>query len=176
MNTGAKDLALIGLFTALISFCSWISVPFTVPFTLQTLGVMLAAGLLGTRRGTLSVLSYIALGAFGLPVFSGFRGGIGVLTGTTGGYIIGFIFMALAIGLITERFGKSSPVLAASIVLGTALCYAFGTAWFYFLYLNTTGPVSIAAVLGWCVFPFIIPDLIKCALAVLLIKRLSQIV
>ena len=147
-----------------------------MPFTLQTLGVMLAAGLLGARRGSLSVLSYITLGAFGLPVFSGFRGGIGVLSGTTGGYIIGFIFMALAIGLITERFGKSSPVLAASMLLGTLFCYAFGTAWFFFLYLNTVGPVSLAAVLGWCVFPFIVPDLIKIAVAILLIKRLDKFV
>ena len=94
-----QDITLIGLFTAVMAVCSWISIPATVPFTLQTFAVFLTCGLLGGRRGTLTVLVYLLLGAIGLPVFSGFTGGIGHLAGPTGGYIIGFIFSALVMWL-----------------------------------------------------------------------------
>ena len=89
------DMAYIGLFAVVITICSWISIPTVVPFTLQTFAVFLAVAVLGGKRGTLSVIVYVLLGAVGLPVFSGFKGGIGVLLNTTGGYIIGFIFSAL---------------------------------------------------------------------------------
>ena len=80
-----KDMALIGLFAALLAICSWISIPTTIPFTLQTMGVFLAVGLLGGKRGTISILLYLLIGAVGVPVFSGFKGGIGALAGPTGG-------------------------------------------------------------------------------------------
>ncbi|MBQ1422124.1 MAG: biotin transporter BioY, partial [Firmicutes bacterium] len=93
LDTG--DLALVALFAAVMAVCSWITVPAAVPFTLQTMGVFLAVGLLGGKRGTISVLVYLFLGAIGLPVFSGFAGGLGYMMGATGGYIIGFLFSAL---------------------------------------------------------------------------------
>ena len=89
------DMAYIGLFAVVIAICSWISIPTVVPFTLQTFAVFLAVAVLGGKRGTLAVIVYVLLGAVGLPVFSGFKGGIGVLLNTTGGYIIGFVFSAL---------------------------------------------------------------------------------
>ena len=79
------DLAYTALFTVLLAVCAWITVPLTVPFTLQTFGVFAALGVLGGRRGTYAVAAYLLLGLAGLPVFSGFRGGPGVLLGTTGG-------------------------------------------------------------------------------------------
>ena len=90
-----RDIAYIGASAALIAVCSWISVPSPVPFTLQTFAVFSAVGILGGRRGTIAVLVYLLLGAVGLPVFAGFRGGVGVLLGTTGGYIAGFLLAAL---------------------------------------------------------------------------------
>ena len=90
-----KDIVFIGIFAALMAICSWISIPTTVPFTLQTFAVFMAVGVLGGKRGTLSVLVYILLGAIGVPVFAGFAGGLGILTGSTGGYILGFLFSAL---------------------------------------------------------------------------------
>ena len=90
-----RDVAYIGMFAALMAICSWISIPTTVPFTLQTMGVFTAVGLLGGKRGTTAVLVYILMGAIGLPVFSGFTGGMGILFGSTGGYIIGFLASAL---------------------------------------------------------------------------------
>ena len=90
------DLVMVALFAALIAVCAWVTIPGSVPFTLQTMGVFLAVGLLGGKRGTAAVLVYILLGAVGMPVFSGFSGGVGRLLGTTGGYIIGFLVAALA--------------------------------------------------------------------------------
>ena len=122
-----KDIALIALFTALLAVCSWISVPTAIPFTMQTFGVFLTIGLLGGKRGTAAILTYLLLGAVGLPVFSGFTGGIGHILGPTGGYILGFILTALLMWLAEALMGKSLKVLAASMVAGLIICYAFGT-------------------------------------------------
>ena len=171
LDTG--DLALVALFAAVMAVCSWITVPAAVPFTLQTMGVFLAVGLLGGKRGTISVLVYLFLGAIGLPVFSGFAGGLGYMMGATGGYIIGFLFSALIMWFMEKSFGRDMKILILSMVLGLILCYAFGTAWFMTVYSGSNGPIDLATALGWCVFPFIIPDAIKIAVACLLIRRLK---
>lgn len=170
------DLVYVSIFVVLIAVCSWISIPLTVPVTLQTFGVFIAVGLLGGKRGTLAVLVYILMGAIGIPVFSGFTGGIGILAGTTGGYIVGFLFSALLMWGMEKLFGKNTKVLASSMVLGLAACYAVGTLWFMAVYAASSGPVGILTVLGWCVFPFIIPDIAKIALALILTKRLSGVI
>ena len=180
MNAIAKkkvsvyNLVMVALFAALIAVCAWITVPGAVPFTLQTMGVFLAVGLLGGKRGTASVLVYILLGAVGMPVFSGFSGGVGRLLGTTGGYIIGFLVAALAMWAMEAIFGKAKWVLPGSMLLGLLLCYTFGTVWFLVLYTQTKGAISVASVLSMCVIPFILPDLLKIALALLLTSRLKR--
>ncbi len=168
------DIVYVAIFAVLIAICSWISIPTTVPFTLQTMGVFLAVAILGGRRGTLSVLVYILLGAVGLPVFAGFTGGVGILLGNTGGYIVGFLFSALAMWGIEHFFGSSMIVELISMVIGLAICYAVGTIWFMAVYTRGNGPVSLAAVLGWCVVPFIIPDLIKIAIALIIAPRVRK--
>lgn len=170
------DITMMALFTAVMAVCSWISIPAAVPFTLQTFAVFLTAGLLGGRRGTLTVIVYLLLGAIGIPVFSGFTGGIGHLAGPTGGYIIGFIFSALVMWAAEKLFGKSIPVLAASMAVGLIVCYAFGTAWFMVVYARTTEPIGLMTALGWCVFPYIIPDALKIAAALLLCRRLRPVI
>mgnify|MGYP004677723905 FL=1 len=176
-NSGgkARDIVFTGVFAALIAVCSWISIPATVPFTLQTLGVFSAVGLLGGKRGSLAVLVYILLGLVGLPVFAGLSGGVGVLFGTTGGYIIGFLSSALLMWFAEQLFGKNKIVLAASMVLGLGVCYAIGTLWFMVVYAKTSGTVGLGTVLGWCVLPFIVPDLLKIAVALVLTDRLSKV-
>lgn len=169
------DITLIALFAAIMAVCSWISIPADVPFTLQTFGVFVAVGLLGGRRGTLSVLVFILLGAVGVPVFAGFRGGVDVLLGPTGGYIIGFLFSALVMWAM-ERLGEKAWVRIASMLAGLLVCYVFGTAWFMAVYTMKTGPVTLIAVLGWCVFPFILVDIAKIAAAYLLTARLRRYV
>lgn len=164
----------IALFAAIIAICSWIQIPLTVPFTLQTFAVFCTLGILGGKNGTISVLLYIILGAVGVPVFAGFSGGVGVLLGTTGGYIIGFLFTALLYWAITHFFGDKLPVMIIAMALGLVVCYAFGTAWFMLVYVRTTGAVGLMTALGWCVFPFILPDCVKIALAILLAKRIPK--
>ncbi|MGN0376149.1 MAG: biotin transporter BioY [Suilimivivens sp.] len=170
------DMVYIAVFAVLMAICSWISIPMTVPFTLQTFAVFLAVGVLGGKRGSMAVLIYILLGAVGIPVFAGFQGGIGVILGNTGGYIIGFIFSALVMWAMERLLGKKTWVLALSMVLGLIVCYAIGTVWFMVVYAKNSGAVGLATVLGWCVIPFIIPDLVKIVLALLLSKRLAKII
>lgn len=172
----ARDMVYIGTFAALIAGCSWLMVPSPVPFTLQTLGVFTALGILGGRRGTLAVLTYILLGAVGVPVFAGFSGGIGIILGSTGGYILGFLASALVMWGLERLFGRGRPALTISMAAGLLACYTVGTAWYMAVYTRTTGPVGLSAVLGWCVIPFLIPDLIKISLSLFLTDKLSRFV
>ena len=168
------DMVFIAVFAVLMAICSWISIPMAVPFTLQTFGVFVAVGILGGKNGTLAVLIYIILGAIGVPVFAGFQGGIGVLAGSTGGYIIGFLFSALVMWGMEKIFGRKPVIQILSMVLGLIVCYAIGTALFMVVYTNNSGAVGLGTVLGWCVIPFIIPDLVKIALAFVLSRRLRK--
>lgn len=168
------DLVYLGLFAALMAICAWISVPMPaplVPFTLQTFAIFAAVTTLGGRRGTYAVGVYLLLGLVGLPVFAGFRSGPGTLLGTTGGYILGFFVCAVVYWLVTAFLGESLWAVFLGGILGLAACYGFGTAWFLLLYIRTTGPMSLGAALGMCVVPYVLPDLCKLALAVLVSRR-----
>ena len=167
------DLAYIAVGAALIAACSWISIPLTIPFTLQTFAVFFVLSALGGRRGTWSILVYILLGAIGMPVFAEFTSGIGVLLGNTGGYILGFLLSGLVYLLMTKLFGEKLHVEIAALLLGLALCYAFGTAWFMYIYTKANGAVGLGTVLSWCVIPFILPDLIKLGLALTVARRVQ---
>lgn len=169
-----KDLAYMALFAAIITICSWISIPMTIPFTMQTFAIFVTVGILGTKRATLTVLSYILLGVIGLPVFQGFSSGPGALFGNTGGYIIGFLFTALIAGGVLHQFGKKTWVMVIAMVLGLLACYLFGTAWFIYVYGRSTGAIGTATAISWCVTPYIIPDLVKIALSIVLIRRVSK--
>ena len=169
-----RDIVYMSVFTAMISICSWISIPASIPFTLQTMGVFTTVGLLGGKRGTLTVLTYILLGAIGVPVFAGLTGGVSVLLGTTGGYIIGFLLSALLMWGIETIMGRNQIVLAFSMVAGLIVCYVFGTAWFMLIYTQHSGVIGLSTVLGLCVITFIIPDLIKIGVALFLTNRLKK--
>ncbi|MCM1271224.1 MAG: biotin transporter BioY [Ruminococcus flavefaciens] len=169
-----KEMVLTAMLTAVMAVCSWISVPAEIPFTLQTFAVFCAIGLLGGRNGLFSILVYILLGAIGIPVFAGPSGGIGIILGNTGGYIVGFVFIALICWLTEKLFGNGLIVRIISMLVGLAVLYAFGTAWFMFLYTKNTGDVSLIQVMKWCVTPFVIPDLLKLALAIALTDRIKK--
>ena len=171
-----KDLVYIAIFASLLAICSWISIDSAVPFTLQTFGVFLTCGLLGGRRGTLSILLYLLMAAVGVPVLAGFTGGLGILLGSTGGYIIGFVLIALLMWGIERFFGDRLWLLGVGMVLGMIVCYFFGTVWFMVVYTQSDGPVDVLAALSWCVFPFLIPDAVKIALALCLTARLRRYV
>ena len=169
------DSVYIGLSAAIIVICSWIAIPFAVPITLQTLAICLVSGLFGAKRGSLAVLIYILLGAIGIPVFTGFKGGIGVLFASTGGYIIGFVFTALIAGAVSDKTNKTWAVLL-SMIIGVVVCYAFGTIWFAFIYAKENTPQSLGTILSICVFPFLIPDAIKITIAAFLTTKLKRFI
>jgi len=171
-----REMVFTALFTAVICAIAPHAVPIgPVPITLGSLGVYLAAGTLGPKFGTISVALYVALGAIGLPVFSGYRGGFQVIAGATGGFVIGFIFCALATGFVVELFRKKIEprvskkshkmalmyaFYALGMVIGTVLLYTCGTAWFMF----TTGNTLMAS-LGMTAVPFLFGDTLKIILA-----------
>jgi biotin transport system substrate-specific component len=167
-----KKLILAALFSALTAVCSIISVPLPfspVPINMATLSVFLAGSLLGSSYGAASQLAYVFMGAIGLPVFHSFTGGLGILTGPTGGYLIGYIAAAYLIGLLTENKLNSYPLLALSLFIGLTACYAFGTLWFMYV----TGS-NIYSALVLCVIPFLPGDGIKILLALLLVKKIRS--
>lgn len=169
-NTKTYTMILMAFFAALTAIFTQISIPIgPVPINLALLSVFAVGGILGCKKATISQAIYILIGAVGAPVFSGFQGGISKLVGPTGGYLIGYVIAAFAVGLITDRFGIKAWVLVVSMVVGLTLCYAFGTAWFM-IYTGT--PLWSALVL--CVFPFLIGDAAKIAVATVLVKSLKR--
>ena len=167
------DLAYAALFAVLLMVCAWINIPLTVPFTLQTFGVFAALGTLGGRRGALAIPAYLLVGLGGLPGFSGLQGGPGVPLGAPGGRVLGRFAPAPPCRGGAARLGDRPAVTAAAMVLGLLVCYAFGTAWFLVAYARAAGPIGLWAALGMCVFPFVVPDLVKLALAWMLSRRLA---
>ena len=164
MTNSTKNMVRAALFAGVIALCAWLAVPISdIGFTMQTFGVFLALGLLGGKWGTVSIGLYLLLGLVGLPVFSGFRGGPGMLLGVTGGYLWGFLLSGFVYWAL-ERFGK-----LPGMICGLMVCYACGTLWF----LQYSGG-GWALVLLRCVVPYLIPDGIKIALAWSLSKRLSR--
>lgn len=168
-----RDVAFIALNVALMAVCSFITVPAAVPFTLQTFGVFFALFFLGGKKGTIAVACYVLLGAFGAPVFSGFKGGIGALSGATGGYIVGFVVLALVYRIITGVFGDKNSLKAIAAFVGLVVLYAFGTAWFVFV-ASKSQTVTVKYALLACVLPFIPFDTLKIIFAFIIGNRLRR--
>ena len=144
------DLCLIAMFAAMMAVFSWITVPMPaplVPFTMQTFGI------------------FITLELPGAPVLSGFSGGMGVLLGSTGGYILGFLLTAGLYWLTEALLGKALWVRLTALIGGLLLCYLFGTLWFMVIYARTNAAIGIGTALLWCVVPYLAPDIVKLVLA-----------
>lgn len=168
-----KEIVLTALFTAITAVCAWISVPFgAISFTMQTFAVFCALLTLGGKNGFFSWLAYMLLGAIGLPVFNGFKGGAGVLLGPTGGYIFGFILVTLIYWAGTKLFGEKLLVRTALLVVGLLVCYTFGTLWFVYGYSG--GDMSFRKAAEICVFPFVPFDLLKMVLAFVISYRIKK--
>lgn len=176
-NKKAKDISLIALFSAIIVICSLVTIPSVIPFTLQTFAIFLCLNILGAKKGIISILVYIFLGVVGLPVFSGFNGGIGALLNVTGGYIIGFIFSALAFWLITFVFNKKSgeKINLIASFSGLIVCYISGTLWYVLFFVKNGDTISFISAFTICVLPFIIPDILKILLASSISKKIRKL-
>jgi len=170
-SISVREMTAAAMMTAVTAVCAWISVPANVPFTLQTFAVFAAVLILGARGSLFSITAYLLLGAVGVPVFAGFKGGTGILLGNTGGYLIGFIFIPLICLGVEKLFGRKLIFTIPALIIGLFVCYTFGTAWFIHV---STKAVTVRQALKWCVIPFIIPDLAKLALAAVLSVRVRK--
>lgn len=178
MNKNVKRLVLTALFAAVQCILSLISVPLPfspVPFTLGLLAVFLSGSFLPPLNAFLAQVIYILIGIVGIPVFAGFKSGIAVLAGPTGGFLIAYPFMALIVALFVRYFSEKSKFFLplAGMILSIAVCYVLGTA-VYCIYAKT----SVAAALPMVVLPFIPFDCVKAviaaALRLALHKRIFQ--
>lgn len=168
-HSPTQNMTRCALCTALLCLCGWISIPLPgISVTMQTFGIFLSLLLLGGGRGTAAVLGYLALGCVGLPVFTGFRGGLAALLGPTGGYLWGFLITALIFWLLENRMPK-----ALALILGLAGCYACGTLWYCYSYLGGVG--SFLPALAQCVLPFLFPDALKLWVAWNLARRIKHL-
>ena len=167
-----KKLTMIGLMTAVTCILGPLSLPLPfspVPITLTTWNAIRSVYILGMKYGTISLLIYLALGTIGLPVFSSFSGGLGKLAGPTGGYLCGFIFLALIHGFFMLRFHKKTFASIIGMTLGMIACYLFGTIW---LALHMSLTFKAALMIG--VIPYLPGDAVKIALAAIIGPKLSS--
>ncbi len=160
-----RRLVLIAMVTAITCIIAPFSIPIPVspvPISLTNLILLISIYILGFKDATISFLVYLLLGAFGLPVFSGFTGGMAKIAGPTGGYLIGFIFMTIIAGIFVERFANRRILIVTGMVLATLVAYFFGTVWLAFqMELPFTAALSIG------VIPYLPGDTAKIILAVL---------
>ena len=159
-----RNMVLCSLFAALMALCAWLSVPIPpITFTMQTFALLLSLGILGGKWGSISVLLYLLLGLVGVPVFAGFRGGLGCFLDPAGGFLWGFLAASLAYWA-AERLGN-----LPAMICGLLVCWICG-GWWFSVYAGV-GFVRAAAV---CVLPWVIPDAIKLALAHTLSRRIGK--
>ena len=171
MNLKVRDITITAIFTALTAILAQISIPLPfspVPITFQVMAVYISAIILGSRLGTLSQIIYILVGAIGIPIFVNFQGGLNVVFGPSGGYLISYPIVAFIVGKISDKslsYIQSAAVLIASLLL----CYGMGVIQLSFI---TNITIKKALVIG--VLPFIPLDVIKITLAYLLGNRVRM--
>lgn len=166
-----ERIVAMGIANLILIACSQVRIPlpFTpVPITGQTFGVLVLGALLGSRYGTSVVIAYVLQGLIGLPVFAGWKGGIAVVFGPTGGYIVGFIFAAFLVGWLLERsWSRRLDLTFAALLIGNAVIYAFGLPWLALF-------VGWDQVLQMGLIPFLPGDLVKLLMATFTVKALCR--
>lgn len=171
MKISVKNITLTALMAAFLCVSAPVTIPVgPIPLSAANFVIMLCSVLLGAKRGVAAVALYILIGALGIPVFSGFSGGIGKILEPTGGFIIGYLSLSLIIGALSQKFGEKKWSYPLSMVFGTAVLYIIGTAWYV---ITTAQPITAA--LAVCVLPFIIGDTAKIVVASLVAPPLGKI-
>lgn len=165
-----RDIAITALFTAVIILSAWICVPFSIPLTLQIFAVVAVSVSLGCKRAVAAVSTYLLLGAVGLPVFAGFKGGFSVLFGATGGFLFGLLTVALIVGFSSEKCAKTSFKILFS-VLALVICWCIGAVWYSAIY-----SVSFLSVLALYVLPYIVPDIVKTILGIYVGEKIKRFI
>ena len=163
MKNKTKSMTSISFMTAFLCVFGPITLALPispVPISFVTLAIYFSVYILGMKKGVISCLLYLLIGFVGLPVFSAFTGGVGQLFGPTGGYLIGYVFMAMICGFFIERWQTNRMMQMVGMLLGTLVCYLFGTVW-----LSVQAEMSFYVALGVGVFPFIFGDMAKIVIA-----------
>ena len=166
-----RELCQMSIFVAIIAVCSQIIIPmpYGVPMTLQTFAIPLTGFVLGAKNGTIAVLIYVLLGLVGAPVFAGFAGGIGVVFGRTGGFILAFPLMALAAGLGSKK--NNTLWLIMWLAIGAIILYTSGMLVFSFITSN-----SLMTSFAFVVVPFIPSEIIKIIMVVVLGNLIKRVI
>lgn len=164
-HTATKNMIICAVFAALLCIFSVMTIPIgVIPISMGIFGVILTSCILNRRMSVTSVFVYILLGAVGLPVFSGFKGGIAVIAGPTGGYITSYILVALFISTFARTLPQNKLLAILKLCLvsfvGVIICYLFGT-----LQFMAVAHKDIMSSLAVCVLPFVPFDIIKCVVA-----------
>ena len=179
------NIVLIAVSAALITICSWISITIgPVPFTLQTMAIFAVLMTIGGARGSIAVVIYLLLGLVGVPVFAGFKGGPASFLGPTGGFLVGFAVASLVWilleKLLRDKMSSSAVKRILYGVINAVICevvmYTIGVIWFMVVYGQQTGPVGLGATLTMCVVPFIIPDIVKIAVVIVIAERAGKLI
>lgn len=158
-----SQLTMIGVMAAVTCILGPLSIPIgIIPISFTNLAVYFAIYALGWKKGTISFLIYLLMGLIGVPVFSAFSSGPAKLFGPTGGYLIGFIFMAIVSGIFIDKFYGKWYLHLIGMVVGTAISYLFGTTW-----LAYSAGMEFTAAIGVGIIPFIPGDLVKIIIALL---------
>ncbi len=158
----------VGLFAALLCLSAWLYLPFAVPITMQSFVLFWMLGVMKPKISVSALLVYLSLGMVGLPVFGGFQGGIGVILGPSGGFLLGFIPSALLCAYLYQKANRATARIAIGVV-GTAIIYLCGTLWYTLVYGNGNA-------FSVCVLPFLLPDTVKVLLATMLSGRLGRFI
>ena len=167
-----RDLAAVSMCTALIIVSAWLTIPFVINFTLQTLAIFVICLLFNFKVSFFSILVYILIGTLGIPVFSSFGAGFSAIIGPTGGYILSFLLFPFIIDIFFRKAKNIHTLRLISMLICILICYTIGTVWFWLAYGNTCD--GFYNIISICVFPFVIPDLIKILIADIIYVRLSK--
>ncbi|MBQ7131142.1 MAG: biotin transporter BioY [Oscillospiraceae bacterium] len=173
MKSRINNLTLCALFTAMIAVCAQLTIPFAVPFTMQSFAIYLSLLCIGAKRTAASTLCYLALGILGVPVFSAFRGGVQVLFQISGGFLIGFLLMIGVFAFLLRCFPKGN--VAVCLFAATLPCYALAVVWYFLVLGVKANYFSVMKAFACCVFPFLIPDVLKILLAVTVSKKVKKL-
>lgn len=172
-NISLRRLTQTALFVCVLAASSFVSIPFAVPFTLQTLAIGFCLSALGTVH-TLKILAvYTLIGFCGVPVFSGFRAGIAALAEPSGGFIVGFFFMAIAFGLLKKILPSSKIKIYVCLVLSLLVLYLFGSLWYAFLYIDLSF-MGIASAFAATSAPYALPDAVKVIMGAVCAKKTEK--
>ncbi len=174
MKANLKNLCVLSLMTALMVICAWITIPFAVPFTLQTFALFLSLLLFGGRKTLVCVGLYLILGIIGLPVFSAFGSGFGVLFGASGGFLIGFLIASAVFLVFCTIFGNGDTVKVIGCVLSMIIYCFCGTAWYFILYVGDG--INVSTAFYACALPFVLPDMVKLFIAYTVYLKLKRVV